>query len=282
MWRFVIARAFPAFILSFISLAAVVQAQTPFERGRYLVEGVVACGNCHTQQGPAGPVEGMALAGGLDVSGPWGKVISPNITPDPETGIGTWSADDIKRAIRDGLRPDGSLIGPPMPFHFYRSIADEDLDAIVTYLQSVPAIRNETPAPEFAMPLPTSYGPPVVSVAKVSRDDLVAYGEYLAGPLGHCMECHSSLDANGMPDPENGLGGGGIPFEGPWGISYAANLTPTGLSGYSDTEIKTIIRTGVRPDGSHLLPPMGVYYYNSVSEEDLDAIVAYLRSLPPK
>jgi mono/diheme cytochrome c family protein len=116
----------------------------------------------------------------------------------------------------------------------------------------------------------------------VSPADPVVYGAYLAGPLGHCIECHSAPGANGAPDIVNGLGAGGFTFTGPWGTSVAANITPTRLARYSDQEIKTIITTGVRPDGTHLLPPMGVGYYGRISDADLSAIVAYLRTLPAR
>ena len=120
--------------------------------------------------------------------------------------------------------------------------------------------------------------PPAVSVVVATRN----YGRYLAGPLGHCIECHSTPDANGVPDRQNKLGAGGAVFPGPWGKSVAANITPTGLAKYTDAQIKTIVTTGVRPDGSRLKPPMGVPYYANLSDADLEALVAYLRTLPPR
>ena len=108
------------------------------------------------------------------------------------------------------------------------------------------------------------------------------YGAYLAGPVGHCTECHSKPDARGVPDLKNELGAGGLSFNGPWGISYAPNITPTGLGKWSDDDIKKAITTGVRPDGVRLKPPMAYGYYKNISAEDLNAIVAYLRTLPPK
>jgi mono/diheme cytochrome c family protein len=115
----------------------------------------------------------------------------------------------------------------------------------------------------------------------VPRDDRLTYGAYLSGPLGHCIECHSPMGPKG-PDRENQLGAGGLAFHGPWGTSYSANITPAGLSGWSDADIKTAIAQGRRADGSRLLPPMPAGYYSRVSDADLDAIVAYLRSLPEK
>ena len=267
-------------LLAGISCTA--RADARLERGRYLVESIAGCGNCHTPQGPDGPLPGKALAGGLPFEERAFTAYSRNITPDPETGIGRWTAAQIALAIREGRRPDGSLIGPPMPFHLYRQISDSDLDAMVTYLRSVPPVKNVVPKSQYRMPLPTAYGPPVGKVADVPPSDKLAYGRYLAGPVGHCVECHSRPDANEVPDLENGLGAGGAAFHGPWGVSVAANITPTGLARYSDADLKKIITTGVRPDGSRLKPPMGISYYAKMADSDVDAVVAYLRSLAPK
>jgi mono/diheme cytochrome c family protein len=115
----------------------------------------------------------------------------------------------------------------------------------------------------------------------VPRDDRVAWGAYLAGPAGHCIECHTPMGEHG-PDFAGRLGAGGFEFHGPWGVSVSANITPTGLAGRSAAEIKRMITTGTRPDGARMLPPMAYGYYANISDADLDAIVAYLRVLPPK
>ena len=270
-------------LLGALLLAApAARAETLLERGAYLANGIVACGNCHTQQTPNGPVEGMELAGGLLIDFPEFTVHTPNITPDPETGIGNWTDEQIITAIREGRRPNGKIIGPPMPIELYRDMSDDDARAIVAYLRSVKPVRNAVAPSEYRIPLPPSYGPPVGAVPAVSRDDKVTYGAYLAGPLGHCIECHTPMAPDGVRDFENQLGAGGFVFYGPWGTSVSANITPAGLGDWTDDQIKTLITTGVRPDGSHLLPPMGIYYYKNMAPRDLDAIVAYLRSLPPK
>jgi mono/diheme cytochrome c family protein len=206
---------------------------------------------------------------------------APNITPDKETGIGDWSDAQIIVAIREGKRPDGSIIGPPMPIILYRDLSDRDVRAIVAYLRQVAPVRNEIPKSTYRMPLPTNYGPPVSRVLDVPTSDVVAYGAYLAGPAGHCIECHSPMGPHG-PDIENQLGAGGFEFPGPWGLSVSANITPTGLSDRSDAEIKGMITEGTRPDGSAMLPPMPYPYYANIKDDDLEAIIAYLRTLPPK
>lgn len=262
------------------SLAA---AETLLERGAYLMNAVAACGNCHTPMGPEGPLPGMELAGGTEFAMDPFTARAPNITPDVETGIGGWTDDQIRTAIREGKRPDGSLIGPPMPFMLYRDLADADLDAIVAYLRSVAPVKNAVAKSEYRMPLPPAWGPPVTApVTAPDPSDTVAWGRYLAGPVAHCTECHSTPDERHVPDFVNGLGGGGMAFPGPWGTSVASNITPSNLGSWSDADIAKVIRTGVRPDGTRLLPPMAVPFYAHMSDRDVNAIVAYLRTLPAK
>lgn len=272
-------------VISLLILCCWIQttkAETKVDRGRYIVEVIGACGNCHTPQGPAGPDQALNLSGGNPIIEPGMVAIPPNITPDEKTGIGSWTDAQIIRVIREGIRPDGRVLGPPMPFPLYRGISDQDVAAIVAYLRTVKPVSNKTEPSKYDFPLPSDWGPPLGNVPEPPNENKVEYGAYLAGPLGHCIECHSTPDTNGIPDIKNALGAGGLLFHGPWGVSASANITPTGLSGKSDAEIKQIITTGIRANGSRLMPPMGVGYYASLKKEDLDAIVAYLRSLPAK
>ncbi|MDH3537759.1 MAG: cytochrome c [Gammaproteobacteria bacterium] len=268
---------------SFLFTSPPVRAETSLERGAYLMNSIVACGNCHTPQTPAGPAPGMELAGTylIEEKGVF-TAFAPNITPDPETGIGGWSEMDLKKAIRDGIRPDGSVIGPPMPIGLYKGISDQDLDAIVAYVRSVPPVKNQVQRSLYQIPLPPNYGPPAANVQAPSSDDTLAYGAYLAGPLGHCIECHPPF-TDGHPDYANRLGAGGVEFIGPWGKSVSANITPhaDGLKAKTDDYLASVITTGKRPDGSTLKPPMGFSYYRNLRQQDLAAIIGYLRSLPP-
>jgi mono/diheme cytochrome c family protein len=272
--------AFAAFVACAVAPAA---AETPLERGTYLMSSIVACGNCHTPIGPEGPVADMELAGRLleDIE-PF-TAYAANITPDKDTGIGDWTDEEIVTAIREGKRPDGTIIGPPMPIGLYRGLSDTDVEAIVAYLRQIPPVRNEVPSSTYRIPLPDSYGPPVGSVPDVPRGPTVAYGTYLAGPAGHCIECHTPM-VDGHPDFDNQLGAGGFEFHGPWGVSVSANLTPhpDGIAEYTDEDLVQMITTGTRPDGSEMFPPMGYHYYANITPDDLKAIIAYLRSLPPK
>jgi len=262
-------------------------AQPAVERGKYLVESIAGCGNCHTPMGPNGPLPGKTLAGGLEIAHPGQfTAYSTNITPDPETGIGKWTDTQIKVAIREGRRPDGTLIRPPMPFELYRGLADADLDAMVAYLRTVPAVKNVTPKSTFEIPLPPNYGPPIdKAIEAPPRSDKLAYGAYLAGPLGHCIECHTPPGANGRTQYATLLGAGGRQFHGPFGLSVAKNITSDpdqGLSKWTDAEIERAIRKGIDRQGQPLKPPMGFDYYDRISADDMAALIAWLRSLPPK
>lgn len=257
-------------------------AETPVERGAYLVQGPAACGNCHSPLDATGmPLADMDLSGRLVVEVPEFTAIAPNITPGGR--VAGWSDAELARAIREGIRPDGSLIGPPMPFEMYRHLSDGDLAAIVAYLRQVPAVENVMPASDYRIPLPPAYGPPVESVAEVPRGVTVEHGAYLAGPVAHCLDCHTPRDEMGRLI-EHDLGRGGFVFEGPWGVSVSANLTSheDGLAGYSDAEIADMITKGVRPDGSRMMPPMGYGYYARMDPQDVAAIIAFLRTLPPR
>ena len=268
-------------IAALLAAAGSASAQTPLERGKYLMDSIVACGNCHTQQTPQGPLQGMELAGGLTIDdSPAFIAYTPNITPDPETGIGKWTDAQIITAIREGKRPNNSIIGPPMPMPSYRAMSDEDARAIVAYLRSVKSIANKVQKSEYKIPLPPSWGPPVGGVPPAPKADKLAYGKYLA-EIGHCFECHSPPGPNGAPDMANKPGAGGFHFKGPWGESVSPNITPTALAKWSDDDIKKAIMTGMRPDGIRLKPPMAFAYYKNISAPDLDALVAYLRTLKP-
>ncbi len=253
-------------------------AETALERGAYLMNAIVACGACHTDPAPGAP----ELAGGRRFVDIAYTARAANLTPDIETGVGGWTDEQLIAGFREGKRPHGSTIGPPMPVALYRGISDDDARAIVAYLRALPPVTNLVPHSVYRAPLPDAYGPPLGSVKAVARDDKVKYGEYLAVALGHCMDCHSRRDQLGQPDLANGLGAGGAEFRGPWGVSLAPNITPSGIGYYSDDDLKKVIKTGVRPDGSKLNPPMPVSYFAHMTDEDASAIVAYLRSLPKK
>jgi len=265
------------------SPVAVGQDARLIERGAYLMNSIVACGNCHVRRDQDGrPLPALGLSGGMLFDEEPFKAYAGNITPDPETGIGKWTDAQIIRAVREGIRPDGTVIGPPMPFEFYRGISDADAQALVAWLRAQPPVKNVVPRSEYRMKLPPAYGPPIKQkIVAPPRSDLVRYGAYLAGPLGHCMDCHTPW-VQGIADMKQ-VGAGGNPLKGPWGVSVSRNLTPheTGLKGWSDAEITRAIREGKRRDGSVLKPPMAFDWYKNINDEDMKALLAYLRSLKP-
>jgi mono/diheme cytochrome c family protein len=268
-----------------IICATAVRAESPFERGAYLMRSIVACGNCHTPKGPDfQPLADQELSGGFVIEAPVFRAVASNITPDPETGIGGWTDEQIVDAIRNGKRPDGTIIGPPMPIAFYRGMSDADVRAIVAYLRSVRPIRNQVEKSTYKIPLPPSYGPVVVHVNDVSAGDRLAYGHYLASALGHCLDCHTPLLPTGQNDTTR-LGAGGNELPGPGNsVVVSSNLTPgnpKGIAGWSDAQLKAAIRLGHRPDGSALVGPMAFDWYKNIEDADLDMLVAYLRTLNP-
>ncbi len=271
----------PVVIAAFAAtcVVSVAQAEPSVERGEYLVRGIAGCGNCHTPMGPEGPMMEMELAGRVVEDIEPFRAVAANLTPAGR--IAEWSDAELARAIREGIRPDGSLIGPPMPFAMYRGLGDDDLMSMVMFLRTLPAVENDPGPSEYRIPLPPAYGPPIETVSAPAQGVTVEYGAYLAGPVAHCMECHTPMGPQG-PMLETDLGRGGFEFHGPWGVSVAANLTSheDGLAGYSDAEIASMIVDGVRPDGSPMLPPMPYGYLAQMSEEDLAAIILYLRNLP--
>jgi mono/diheme cytochrome c family protein len=266
-------------VASFLSLP--VAAESLLKRGSYLVNGIAGCGNCHTPKG--GPLQGREMAGGFAFGGPKApfEAYASNLTMDRETGIGAWTDDQIVVALRQGKRPDGSIIGPPMPTELYKNISDRDAKAIVVYLRTVKPVRNKVKKSVYRIPLHAEK--PLGVVADVPRSDPVRYGRYLAGPMGHCIECHTPM-VRGRFDYSNQLGRGGRPFRGPWGVSVARNITPhpeDGLGSWTNAQIKKAITDGVRPDGARLNPPMAYHLYKTITNNDLDAIVVYLRTLKP-
>lgn len=274
-------------MLSALFISGASWAATPkaavLERGKCLMEGVVACGNCHMARGDKGqPLPEKGLSGGMVFDEPPFKAIAANITPDPQTGIGKWTDAQLALAIREGVRPDKSLIGPPMPVPFYRHLSDDDLAAIVTYLRAQPAVKIAQPKSKYNIALPANYGAPVKSVKAPPASDQRAYGEYLAN-IGHCMDCHSPRDEKGVLHLEN-RGAGGQIFKGPWGVSVSRNLTPhaTGLKDFTDAQIIQSVREGVDHSGQPYMPPMGFAFYKTISDADMAALIAYLRSLKPQ
>jgi mono/diheme cytochrome c family protein len=273
-------------LVALLATTALTQAQSPVARGKYLVDTVMTCHNCHTPMGPNGPQFNKALSGGLRFDEPPFDVTAPNITPDPETGIGKWSDADIKRALRTGYRPNGVRLAEVMPYGYYEILTPPDLDGIVAYLRSIPPIKNKVPAPIYKMKIPHQVFPGAEKpMPEADMANKVKRGFYLV-TIAHCLECHTPFGPPGTGvDFANSLGKGGRDFPGPWGVSISRNITSSktkGIGAWTDDEIKRAITHGVRKDGTKLKPPMGFPYYAKMTAADLDAIVTYVRTLPAK
>ena len=255
------------------------------KRGDYLVNTILTCQNCHTPIGPKGPDFSKALSGGLTFDEPPFKVTASNITQDKETGIGAWTDEQIKTLMRTGKRPDGVQIAEVMPTAFYGILTERDMDAIVAYLRTVKPIKNKVPDPVYKIPLPHHPFPGSEKpYTEAMLKDPVKNGFYLV-TIGHCMECHTPFKPGGGKDFVGDLGKGGMEFPGPWGKSVSRNITSSknkGIGAWTSSQIKRAITQGISKDGSRLKPPMGYPYYARMTPDDLNAIVAYLRTVPAK
>ena len=145
-------------------------------------------------------------------------------------------------------------------------------------------VKQQTPAPVYRIALPRHIPPGAEKpFSEADMADKVKKGFYLV-TIGHCMECHTPMGPRGR-EFESALGKGGFEFKGPWGTSVSRNITShkeKGIGAWSDAEIKRAITDGIRRDGTRLKPPMGFEFYKNMTEDDLDAVVAYLRTVPPK
>ena len=271
--------------LALAGMLGAAQAQSPLvQRGDYLVNTILACGNCHSPKGPPAAVAGKAFSGGLEFDEPPFKVTASNITKDKETGIGGWSDAQIKTLMSTGKRPNGVQIAGVMPTAFYGILTERDMNAVVAYLRTLKPIKNQVPDPVYKIALPHAEFPGGEKpYTEAMLSDKVKKGFYLA-TIGHCMECHTPMGPRGREFADR-LGGGGFEFKGPWGVSVSRNITQSktkGIGDWSDAEIKRAIVEGKRKDGSPLKPPMAYPLYARMTADDLDAVVAYLRTVPAK
>jgi len=278
-------RFITALVIIFAATFGVANAQSDLvKRGDYLVNGILTCGNCHTPKGPTGDIMDKAFSGGLSWDEPPFKVTAPNITQDNETGIGNYTDAELKQVLRKGIKRNGVPVAMIMPSGFYEIMTDRDLDAVIAYLRTIKPIKNTVPDPIYKTtqghPIPPGSEKPFT---EAMLSDKVKKGFYLA-TIAHCMECHTPMGPRGR-DFASKLGTGGFEFPGPWGVSVSRNITSSkekGSGGWTNEEIKRAITQGISRDGSKLKPPMGYHYYSTVSTDDLDAIVAYLRTVPAK
>ena len=244
----------------------------------------MTCGNCHTPKGPPAAIAGKDFSGGLTWDEPPFKVTAPNITSDKETGLGSWTDAEIVTVLRTGKNRSGVQIAEVMPTAFYGIVTDSDMKAIVAYLRTLTPVKNTVPAPIYKMQIPHHAFPGSDKpYTEAMMSDPVKKGFYLV-TIGHCMECHTPMGPRGREFADK-LGAGGFEFAGPWGKSVSRNITSSktkGIGAWTDAEIKTAVTTGKSKDGSPLKPPMGYPHYAKMTDADLTAVVAYLRTVPAK
>jgi Cytochrome c len=254
-------------------------------RGRILVS-LSGCKTCHSEHDwtthGAPTVPGTELAGlVLPLKDLPGRIVSSNITPDPETGAGNWTDDQLARAIREGIGHDGRTIFPMMPYAEYSYMSDEDLKSVVVYLRSLQPVRNVLPPTEVKFPvnrLILSAPEPITQpVSDPPAGDQVARGKYLVR-LG--CGCHTPAD-RGQDIPGMKLAGGEV-LRGPWGEATSQNLTPdaTGIGYYDEALFLKTIHTGyIGARKLNSIMPFGEF--KNLPDDDLKAMFAYLRTVPP-
>lgn len=270
-----------------IALCLPVHAQQDalVKRGTYLVNGALACANCHTPRAPDfSLLPDKHLAGGFRIVEPGVfDVYTANITSDKDTGIGSLTDEQIITAIRTGKTREGKIIFPPMPVPTYNTMSDDDVRAVVAYLRTVKPVHNEVPVSKWFVPQEAM--PPAKGLPAPPPAQKVAYGGYIVNSLAHCFECHSSPGPNGEPDFARGLGAGGFLITLAPGMTVrTANITQdkdTGIGKWSDADIRKALTEGIRPDGRHLSPPMPFPWFRNMTDQDIDAVIAYLRTVPP-
>lgn len=262
-------------------------------RGRYLATTALGCISCHSQRDWSrygGPVSGPPGSGGdcfTEEHGYGGTVCPANITPDEETGIGTWSDGEILRAFREGVDRDGKGLVPACPYEDFRNLSDDDADSVVVYLRTLEPVSNRVPAAHFGFPtsffLKLSPRPLEGPVAEPDRNDSVAYGKYLA-TVAHCRFCHTQVDERYQPLPGMRLAGG-LELRGPFGTVLSTNLTPhaTGIGGWSKENFLGIFHAfadEIPPSEPGKNTPMHWPDLARMTDADLGAIYDYLRTVP--
>jgi len=255
------------------------------DNGRYLVA-IAGCANCHTAVGQGAE----DLAGGRRVATPFGTLVAPNITPDPEAGIGGWSLTDFATALRRGLGPNGRHLYPAFPYTSYGGLADSDVADMKAYLDTVPP--SDRKPEEASLPFPFNLRPAVglwklaffdaADAPQRSPEGGIARGRYLAEIVAHCGECHT---------PRNRLGGftGGRHFAGTDDSRFnpnVPNITPhaDGIGAWSRAALVSYLATGIRPDGKTSGGEMGLVVTEMtarMTEADRGALADYLLQVPP-
>jgi len=256
------------------------------ERGEHVFR-AAGCLSCHTDFARGG----RELAGGRALKTPFGTFHTPNISPDPATGIGAWTDEDFLGAVRHGVGPGGAPYYPAFPYTSYTLMRDDDALALKAYLFSRPPVVRENTPHDLNFPFNLRFlmlgwrllffnEGPFEPLPDASEE--INRGAYLVDALAHCGECHTARNPFGAVDGSQYLAGN---RDGP-DREIVPNLTPdtTGLAGWSQADIVYLLRTGFRPNFDNVQGSMAEVIKHGLkylSDADLKAIAAYLAAIPP-
>lgn len=251
-------------------------------RGAYLAR-AGNCMACHTERG------GMPYAGGRAIQTPFGAIYAPNITPDGQTGIGTWTADDFWRALHNGKSKDGSLLYPAFPYPNYTKVTRADADAMFAYLRTLTPIQAPNREPELRFPFNQRlllagwralYFRPGTYQPVPARDGEWNRGAYLVQGLGHCSACHTPRNAFGATQEKAEFSGAMIPMLG-WHAAALTGEAETGLGKWSVQDLADLLGTGISMRGAASGPMAEVVRESlqHLSTQDIRAMAVYLKSL---
>lgn len=267
--------------------AAIAQSQADdplLARGKYVFT-ISGCKHCHTAE------NGTLLAGGRALETPFGIFYTPNITAHETAGIGAWSTDDFQRALKHGVSPDGSDYYPAFPYTSYTRMLSEDVGVLHNYILSLPASEQPNRSHELDWFVSwriaakvwkwlffddAEFQPRPAQSAQWNR------GAYLAEALAHCAECHTPRDLFGALRTDMAYAGNS---QGPED-ELVPNITPhkaTGIGDWSRNELQEFLKFGELPDGEYTAGSMDpvIEGIRHLKPDDLDALITYLRSLPP-
>lgn len=257
-------------------------AQGDALKGQYLAK-AAGCAGCHTDNKPGA----QPYAGGRELATPFGKFYGPNLTPHPQAGLGRWTLQDFRRAIRLGERPDGAHYYPAFPYPSFTAMTDADIGDLWAYLRSLPPSSRQNRTHDLTFPfqwrfLVTYWKWLFFTVGPFESDprglQAVTRGRYLVAALGHCSECHTPRNFLGGPKRDRYLAGAKLPD------GRSPNLTPTRLKRWDDQQLASFLRSGATPEGDAPSEVMDEVIRNTTSQltaQDLAAMISFLRSLPP-
>ena len=258
-------------------------AQTAEKKGAYLAT-AGDCISCHTAPG------GKPFAGGLKMKSPFGYLLTPNITPDEATGIGSWTKDEFFGALHNGVSKKGYDLYPVMPFTSYTKVSREDVDAIYDYFRTVSPVSNSVEVNHLDFPFNIRssmivwrelFFKPDFFKPDPNQSSVWNRGAYLVEGLTHCAECHSPRNLMGAKESSKLYTGAAV--DGWYALNLTSNIA-TGLGTWSPQDIARYLKTGSYPGKTTALGPMEEVVHNSTSkmtDADLMAIATYLKTLPP-